>query len=280
MLDVDYLVVGAGAMGMAFTDALVDHADARVAILDRRHATGGHWLESYPFVRLHQASAFYGVASTLLGGGELQQDGPEKGLQERATRTEICRYYETVLSDLADEHGVEFLPASEYLGDRTVASLVSARRLTVPEHCHIVNAHHLAPGIPTEMSPPFAVEDGARVIAVNDLARMQEPPSEYVIAGAGKTATDAVVWLLTHGVDPDRITWVRPREPWMFDRAVIQPDPAIFLGMVADLAEAARDAASPEDFFPDGYSSPALEEAFERLATHTGPGMDRLAQLV
>jgi len=35
VLDVDYLVVGAGAMGMAFTDALVDHADARVAILDR-----------------------------------------------------------------------------------------------------------------------------------------------------------------------------------------------------------------------------------------------------
>ena len=26
MLEADYLVVGAGAMGMAFTDALIDHA--------------------------------------------------------------------------------------------------------------------------------------------------------------------------------------------------------------------------------------------------------------
>ena len=40
-LDTDYLVVGAGAMGMAFTDALVDHADVHVTLVDRRHAPGG-----------------------------------------------------------------------------------------------------------------------------------------------------------------------------------------------------------------------------------------------
>lgn len=249
MLDVDYLVVGAGAMGMAFTDALVEHADVRVALVDRRHAAGGHWLEAYPFVRLHQASSFYGVASTLLGGGQLQQDGPEQGLQERASRNEICGYYESVLRTLTDSDRVRFLSACEYVGDRTVVSLVSGARFTVPEHCRIVNAHYLAPSIPAEMPPPFTVEDGAPVIPVNDLARLEGAPSEYVIAGAGKTATDACVWLLAHGVDPDRITWVRPREPWMFDRAVVQPDPAIFLGMVATLMEAGRHAVSPEDFF-------------------------------
>ena len=69
--DVDYVVVGAGAMGMAFTDALTAHADVSVALVDRRHGAGGHWLDAYGFVRLHQASAFYGVASTLLGGGRV-----------------------------------------------------------------------------------------------------------------------------------------------------------------------------------------------------------------
>ena len=39
-VDVDYLVVGAGATGMAFTDALIDHADVRVALVDRRHGAG------------------------------------------------------------------------------------------------------------------------------------------------------------------------------------------------------------------------------------------------
>ena len=57
-LQTDYLVVGAGAMGMAFTDALIDHADVHVTLVDRRHAAGGHWLDAYPFVQLHQASLF------------------------------------------------------------------------------------------------------------------------------------------------------------------------------------------------------------------------------
>ena len=43
-VEADYLVVGAGAMVMAFTDALIDHADVRVALVDRRHGVGGHWL--------------------------------------------------------------------------------------------------------------------------------------------------------------------------------------------------------------------------------------------
>ena len=85
-LQTDYLVVGAGAMGMAFTDALIDHADVHVTLVDRRHSAGGHWQDAYPFVQLHQASLFYGVASTVLGRGAVQHSGPETGLQERAVR--------------------------------------------------------------------------------------------------------------------------------------------------------------------------------------------------
>ena len=78
-LETDYLVVGAGAMGMAFTDALIDHADVHVTLVDRRHAAGGHWQDAYPFVQLHQASLFYGVASTVLGSGAVQQQRPGGG---------------------------------------------------------------------------------------------------------------------------------------------------------------------------------------------------------
>ena len=60
-------------MGMAFTDALIDHADVRVALVDRHHGVGGHWLGAYPFVRLHQSSIFFGDASTVLGGGRIQR---------------------------------------------------------------------------------------------------------------------------------------------------------------------------------------------------------------
>jgi hypothetical protein len=248
-VNADYLVVGAGAMGMAFTDALIDHADVRVALIDRRHSVSGHWLEAYPFVRLHQASAFYGVASTRLGGGELQQRGPEEGLQERASQSEICTYYARMLDRMLASGKVEFFPNSEYVGGRTVVSRISGDRFEVPERCRVVDAHYLAPSIPAEKPPPFGVAEGARVLPVNDLARLEEAPSQYVVVGSGKTATDACIWLLSRGVDPDAICWVRPREPWMMNRAVVQPDPAIFLAMVADTMQAAEGSASREDLF-------------------------------
>jgi hypothetical protein len=249
IVEADYLVVGAGAMGMAFTDALVDHSDVRVALVDRRHGVSGHWLEAYPFVRLHQASAFYGVPSTLLGGGQLQQRGPEKGLQERATQAEICAYYARTLDRMLESGKVEFFPNSEYVGDGTFVSRISGERFQVPESCRIVDARYLAPSIPAEKPPPFSVVEDARVLPVNDLARLEEAPSQYVIAGSGKTATDACIWLLARGVDPDAICWVRPRDPWMFNRAKVQPDPEIFLGMAADTMEAATAATSLEDLF-------------------------------
>jgi len=248
-VDVDYLVVGAGAMGMAFTDALIDHADVRVALIDRRHSVSGHWLEAYPFVRLHQASAFYGVPSTLMGGGQLQQRGPEEGLQERASQAEICAYYARMLDRMVESGKVEFFANSEYVGDRTVVSHVSGESFEVPERCRVVDAHYLAPSIPAEKPPPFGIADGARVLPVNELARLTSAPSQYVVAGSGKTATDACIWLLARGVDPDAICWVRPREPWMINRAVVQPDPAIFTAMAADTMQAGAAATSLEDLF-------------------------------
>jgi choline dehydrogenase-like flavoprotein len=114
-LEADYLVVGAGASGMAFADALIRHADVQVALVDRRHGPGGHWLDAYPFVRLHQASSFYGVASTMLGSGSIQGEGPEAGLHERAGAAEICAYYQRVLYEqLVPSGRVEFHPNSEY----------------------------------------------------------------------------------------------------------------------------------------------------------------------
>jgi len=245
----DYLVVGAGAVGMAFVDALVDHCDARVALVDRRHGVGGHWLDAYPFVRLHQASTFYGVASTLLGGNQLQTSGPEAGLRERATAPEICTYYGRVLQRLLASGRVQFFPNTEYLGDGRFVSRVSGRQYEVGSRCRIVDAHYLSPHIPVHTPPPFAVDEGTRVIPVNDLVRIDDAPPQYVVVGAGKTATDACIWLLTNGVDPDRICWVRPRDPWMLNRAKVQPDPTIFLSGVADILESAVAATTPDDMF-------------------------------
>jgi hypothetical protein len=252
-LETDYLVVGAGAMGMAFTDALIDHADVHVTLVDRRHAAGGHWEDAYPFVQLHQASLFYGVASTVLGTGAVQQQGPETGLQERARRSEIQHYYDDILYRRFVGSGrVTFLGASEYHADGSshlVTSRVSGQTTRIDVRRRVVDATYLAPSIPATTPPPFAVADSARVIPVNELASLPHAAGSYVIVGSGKTATDAIVWLLANGVEPDRIVWVLPRDPWMLNRAVVQPDPVVALTMAADTMEAAADAESLTDMF-------------------------------
>src|SRR5512139_1817672 len=96
-IEADYLIVGAGAAGMAFADELLAHSDATIAIVDRRHAPGGHWLEAYPFVRLHQPSTFYGVTSVPLGADTIDTSGTNAGFYELAGPDEIRAYYERVM---------------------------------------------------------------------------------------------------------------------------------------------------------------------------------------
>jgi hypothetical protein len=252
-LKTDYLVVGAGAVGMAFTDALVDNADVHVTLVDRRHAAGGHWLDAYPFVQLHQASLFYGVASTVLGDGTVQSSGPETGLQQRARQSEINAYYDDILHRrLVGSGRVNFLGGSEYHNDGSshlVTSYVSGETVAVDVRRRVVDATYVSPTIPATTPPPFGVADGVRAVAINELARLDATPSNYVIVGSGKTATDGIVWLLRNGVEAERIIWVRPREPWMLNRAVIQPDPVVSLGFAADTMTAAADADSLDDLF-------------------------------
>ncbi|MCK9794440.1 pyridine nucleotide-disulfide oxidoreductase [Isoptericola sp. 4D.3] len=248
-VDTDYLVVGAGAAGMAFVDALVDHdPTAHATLVDRRAAAGGHWLDAYPFVRLHQASQFYGVASTRLGSGRVQESGPERGLHERATGPEIRSYYARVLTErLLPTGRVELLGGHEYR-DGHLLDLATGREVEVRVRRRVVDARYLAPSVPALTPPPFAVDEGARVVPAGGLPDVGDAAA-FVVVGSGKTATDAVVWLLGQGVDPEAVRWVRPRDPWMLDRAAVQPDPAVFLGMAGILMAVASDATSPDDLF-------------------------------
>jgi hypothetical protein len=113
----------------------------------------------------------------------------------------------------------------------------------------VVDATYLSPTIPATTSPPFGVAGDVEVAPINDLARLTQAPRSYVIVGSGKTATDGIVWLLRNGVPPDRIVWVRPRDPWMLNRAVVQPDPLVGLGLATDTMAAAAAAESLDDLF-------------------------------
>ena len=226
-IETDYLVVGAGASALAFTDALISQSDVDVVIVERRSQPGGHWNDAYPFVRLHQPSASYGVSSRTLGADAIDRTGPNAGFYERASGTEICAYFAEVLDhDLIGSGRVRFFPMCDYVGDwadtHAFESRLTGARTSVRVRRRMVDTTHLECSVPATHRP-FTFDDDATLIPVGQLVRVAGPLSGFTILGSGKTAMDACTWLLDNGVDPDRIRWVRPREPWVTDRASVQP---------------------------------------------------------
>ena len=255
LVDTDYLVVGAGATGLAFVDALVAEADVEVTVVDRQPAPGGHWLHAYPFVRLHTPSAYYGVNSLALGEDRVDQSGENAGYYERATGSEVREYFAQAAARLAQTGLVRLLTGHEHLGGGSdgeqVRDLSTGELHDVVVRRKVVDARYLEASIPATHARPFDVAPGARVIPVNDLPQAAGSASCYAVLGAGKTAADACSWLLDNDIEPDRIRWIRPREAWFYDRRHFQPLEqvgAIMEGLSLDV-EAGANAASIEDLF-------------------------------
>jgi hypothetical protein len=251
----DYLVVGAGATGLAFTDTLVAEADVEVTVVDRRQAVGGHWLDAYPFVRLHIPSAYYGVDSLPLGEDRIDHAGENAGFYERATGEEVREHFAEAAARLTRTGRVRILTGHEHVGSGTdgeqVRDLATGAVHEVAVRRKVVDARYLEASVPATHTPTFEVSPAARVVPVNDLPVAVGSASSYAVLGSGKTAVDACTWLLDSDVAPDRIRWIRPREAWFLDRAHFQPLQqvgGIMEGLSLD-AKAAAEATDIDDLF-------------------------------
>ena len=250
-IEADYLVIGAGATAMAFVDTLVSETTASVVVVDRNHQPGGHWTTAYPFVRLHQPSAYYGVNSRPLGSDTIDRTGLNEGFYELAGGAEVCAYFDAVMQQqLLPTGRVSYFPMSEYLGDGRIRTLggddihVTARR-------RVVDTTFVGVTVPSMRPPPYAVAAEVDCIPPNDLPRY-EARDRYVIVGAGKTAMDACLWPLRHGIAPQRLTWIKPRDSWLLNRAGIQPGPQFAKHVLADVSaqlKSVEHAESVEDLF-------------------------------
>lgn len=281
-LETDYLVVGTGAAGMAFTDALLGHCDATVTLVDRRHAPGGHWIDAYPFVRLHQPSAFYGVSSVPLGRGTVDSAGINAGFHEQAGADELRAYYAQVM----DQHflptgRVQHHPCSDHAigpdGRHFITSRLTGEVQEVRVRRKLVDTGYLEGQIPATSPPPFEVAAGVRCVAAGEVARLTDPPGRYVIIGTGKTALDTCVWLLTQGVPAGAIQWVRPREAWWLNRRFYQPQeglPEFFAGVGLRMKAMAQ-ASSIDDLFARFEA----DGSFLRVDPQVAPTMSRGAMI-
>ena len=250
-IEADYLVVGAGAMGMAFVDTLVAETDATVVLVDRNDQPGGHWVNAYPFVRLHQPSAYYGVNSRRLGSDSIDAGGWNEGFYELAGGSEVCAYYDQVMRQhLLPSGRVSYFPMSDYLGDNRFRTL-GGDEYRVEVRRRVVDATYLSVVAPSMRPPLYDVAAGVDCIPPNDLPR-QPARDRYVIVGGGKTAMDSCTWLMRHGISPDRLTWIKPRDSWLLDRASVQPGPAFARRVLADFSAQSR-AIAGADSIEDLY---------------------------
>jgi len=226
----DYLVVGAGASGLAFVDTLLTEGspNLQVVIIDRRETPGGHWSDSYEFVRLHQPASFYGVNSERLENGEDPRDlssGPQ-----------VHAYFVKVMQKLLDSGRVRFFPNSECSREALSTKPGTEYQITslcdkdkavrhMQVRCKVVDAAYLMAEIPSTRPAPFKVEKGARVVPVNavhDLAALENPPPPaFVIVGSGKTGIDAITRLITSGIAASQVRWVVPSDPIVWHRGAM-----------------------------------------------------------
>lgn len=227
-IETDYLVIGAGATAMAFVDTLLSESDASIAMVDRHHRPGGHWNDAYPFVKLHQPSAFYGVASRELSSWTKDRTGLNKGLYGLASGAEVLSHFDQVMQQRFLPSGrVQWAPMSEYSagpGDtHWLRSLTNGDSRQIEVRRKVVDASHAQTAVPSTHAPKYAVTDGISCIPLNRLPDIGRPPAAYTVVGSGKTGMDACLWLLQNGVAPSRIRWVMPRDAWLLDRANAQP---------------------------------------------------------
>ena len=114
-LETDYLIVGSGAWAWLSLDTLLAETKADMVIVDRHAKPGGHWNVSYPFVRLHQPSSFFGVASRELSRFEKDKVGLNKGLYDLASGAEVSSYFDDVMQQTLIPSGrVRYFPMSDY----------------------------------------------------------------------------------------------------------------------------------------------------------------------
>ena len=251
MYKTDYLVVGAGASGLAFVDTLLDHTDAEITLVDRRDNPGGHWNDAYPFVQLHQPSSFYGVASSELSSFHVDQSGFNQGLEELATGQEVTAYFHKLVERKFLPSGrVRFLRSCSY-ADHKLEHAVSGTVEDVEVREKLVDATFCENVIPLTHKRNFDVAGDVTCVPPNEVPKRAWDHDHFTVLGGGKTAMDTVLWLLDRGADSDQIRWVVPRDGWLLNRVFAQPDGANFarnIGGFADFLDMMVTAQSTDDF--------------------------------
>jgi hypothetical protein len=87
---------------------------------------------------------------------------------------------------------------------------------------------------------------------------------------------DACLWLLRHGIAPQRLTWIKPRDSWMLDRAAVQPGSQFAKRVLRDFAYQLS-AVQEAESLPDLFERLEAKGSLQRIDPSVEPTMYRCA---
>jgi len=194
----DVCIVGAGLAGLnaLFVASRYLSRDQKVILVDRRERVGGMWVDTYPYVRLHQPHPMFTAGNI---GWTLGQDR-----SYLATKGEVLDHLEHCLNVIKQRVQVDELfgwvmeSDEEVDGKVRITGRSSAGRLVVVEAKRLIKAYGfgVVPNDPLEIS-------SERVVSVSpdfcDMRRgeMRESDAPVWIIGGGKTGMDTAHALIT-----------------------------------------------------------------------------------
>lgn len=210
----DYLVLGAGVDGLSFVDALLAQDHVCNVIIADRHSHPGGWVNDAPiFARFAASDTQFGVLSRRLDKAASAQ---------HASRNEILVHLEHVMRNLLSTGRVRYFPKHVANDDGTSLTNVldSDCSFCVDVKRKVVHAAGLA----HFNSSGLDVAEGVSVLLASRLPDVTSPHSMYMVVGSGCCAVDTVLWLLSCGVLPEKVSWVKPEELWFKKQEALLSD--------------------------------------------------------
>lgn len=198
VMSCDLCIVGAGIAGLnaLFSASRYLSLDQKVVLVDRRARVGGMWVDTYPYVRLHQPHALFTAGNIKWTAG--------KDRSYLATKGEVLDHLQYCLEVMKQRVRVDELLGWEFESEDETDGLVRVTCRSADGGLAIIEATRLikAYGLGATPNEPLAVSSSRLKSVSPDYCdirsgEVRDSDTPVWIIGGGKTAMDTAYTLIT-----------------------------------------------------------------------------------
>jgi Pyridine nucleotide-disulphide oxidoreductase len=194
----DVCIVGAGLAGLnaLFVASQYLSRDQKVILVDRRRRVGGMWVDTYPYVRLHQPHGMFtaGNIEWTLG----------RNRSYLATKAEVLDHFEYCLEVIRQRVRVDELLGWDFESEQEIGGDVRINCRSLDGKQLVINAKRLIKAYGFRVTPNEPLElSSSRVDSVSPdscdvrCGEIRDSGDPVWIIGGGKTAMDTAHALIT-----------------------------------------------------------------------------------